>query len=131
MKVLLDTHIVIFASQGKESDQLSQKRLQLLESPENELFISDISLWEITKLFEHSLIKIPEGLRSYLERLTFHPRYKIIRLSPEILETSTALAPTMHRDPADQIIVGTAKCLGATLMTNDKLIIKSKLTAVV
>lgn len=123
MKVLLDTHIVLFSATG----ELSKSRIALLEDPRNKLFLSAITLWEITKLYEAKQLDFEEGLEGFLQKLYHHPRYTILGLIPEVLIEIPPLSKKMHKDPADQIIVASAICLEAHLMTNDRAIVESKL----
>lgn len=123
MKILLDTHIILFSN----TNQLSEKRLALLENSKNELFISQISLWEIIKLYELKRITPQRSIEHFLMSIYHHPKYNILDLNPQILLKALDIAPKMHKDPSDQIIVASAISNNTVLMTNDKLIKKSKL----
>jgi len=52
-------------------------------------------------------------------------------ISPAVAAELASFPPTFHRDPADRIIVATARVLGATLLTADQGIVGSKLVATV
>ena len=116
MKIVLDTHILIFAAFGK----LERARAALLENRGNELYFSEISAWEIAKLCELGKLKLDDGLGVFLHKLFSHPRYAAVGLRPDVLVELLEVAPTMHRDPADQLIVATALWLEAAIMTNDR-----------
>ena len=123
MKIVLDTHILLWAAAA----QLSEARKELLEDPHHETFVSAISLWEITKLFELKRIQLEEGLKKFLTTIENHPRFTIVPLTATILADIPHLGATMGRDPADQIVVATARKLEARLMTDDQSIRKSGL----
>lgn len=123
MKIVLDTHILL----GAAGDQLSEARKELLEDPHHEIFVSAISLWEITKLYEFKYIQLEESLEAFLTKVENHPRFVMIPLTATILADIPIIGPKMHKDPADQIIVATSRKLDARLMTDDKEIRKSDL----
>ena len=123
MKILLDTHILLRAA----NQTLEPSRLELLESPAAKLFVSCISLWEITKLVEHQRIAIEEGLDYFLERVYLGSKYSIVDLLPEVLLLIPSIAKKIGKDPADQIIVATAIYLSAKLMSDDEKIHESRL----
>lgn len=116
MKIVIDTHILIHTSSG----MLGQTRSALIDDARNPVYISEISLWEISKLTELGRIAPAESLQSYLRKIESHPRYKVIGLSSHILAEIPALSQKMHKDLADQILAATALSLGAKLMTDDR-----------
>jgi len=123
MRILLDTHCLLGAAIGS----LSGARVALLEDSKSELYFSTISLWEIAKLSELGRIACQPSLAGVLRQLTGHPSYLVLGLEPEILVKSTEISLRMHRDPADQIIVASALVYQCHLMTDDRLIQKTKL----
>lgn len=127
MKIVLDTHIVLWAA----SDQLSEARKEFLEDPHHEIFVSAISLWEITKLFELKRIQLEDALEKFLATIENHPRFTIVSLTSAVLAEILNIADKMHKDPADQIIVATARKLEAKLMTDDKEVRKSDLVKII
>jgi PIN domain nuclease of toxin-antitoxin system len=130
MKVLLDTHILLYWF-GKDS-RLSKKQGRTIQqaSPEHPLLIANISLWEIANLYSLGRIALNLPLREWLEAATAPPLVQRMGLSPAIAAWVAGLPSTFHRDPADRIIVATAQILGATLLTHDSRIIDAKLVPV-
>ena len=127
MKIVLDTHIVVFAASGT----LASTRKRLLDEPSNELFVSAVSLWEITKLVELGHLSMPDGFERFMRDLCGHPRYSITQYSADLMVELLSVAPQLHKDPADQIVVATARVLGAAVMTDDTRIRRSKLVEVI
>jgi PIN domain nuclease of toxin-antitoxin system len=123
MRIVLDTHVVIHAA----NDVLDPARKRLLADPTAELFISAVTLWEITKLVELGHLAMPDGFDVFMRELCTHPRYTIAHYDADLMVVLLELAPKLHKDPADQIIVATARQLGASLMTDDKRIRRSRL----
>ena len=66
---------------------------------------------------------MPCDVVTWLGRATLYPRLDIIPLTTEIAAAVAELPPGMHRDPADQIIVATARVLKCPLLTYDRLIL--------
>jgi PIN domain nuclease of toxin-antitoxin system len=69
-------------------------------------------------------------LREWLEQATALPLVRRVEISPAVAAEVAALPATFQRDPADRIIVATARVLGAKLVTSDRAIIASKLVPV-
>ncbi|WP_439684060.1 Toxin of a toxin/antitoxin system [Cupriavidus oxalaticus] len=118
MKVLLDTHLLLWAAGLPE--RLSPKARSLLEAPDAQLFFSAASLWEIA-------IKHSPG------RADFRVDARLLRrglLDNGYSELPVASAhavaidclPAIHRDPFDRLLVAQATVEGITLLTSDALV---------
>ena len=68
-------------------------------------------------------INIYEPIKDFLNSITDINGLSIKDISPEVAAESVSLMDDFHGDPADRIIVATAKCLGATLLTRDQKIL--------
>jgi PIN domain nuclease of toxin-antitoxin system len=120
-KYLLDTHIWIWWN--AKPDALPEKAKQLIANGNyDELLLSAISIWEFSKLLEKGRLKLScDGLQWISQALKI-PRLRIVDLTPEIAWQSTCLPQPFHDDPADQIIVATARNEKAILISADRLI---------
>ena len=127
MKVLLDTHILIYWLGTDLRLSVEQKRVLEQASPETPLWVSDITLWEIATLYNLKRLSFHLPLRDWLEAATAPPLVQRVGISPAIAAAVAALPSSFHRDPADRIIIASAQLLGATLLTHDKQIIQSAL----
>lgn len=127
MKVLLDTHILIYWLGTDLRLSVEQKRVLEQASPESPLWVSDITLWEIATLYNLKRLSFHLPLRDWLEAATAPPLVQRVGISPAIATAVAALPSSFHRDPADRIIIASAQLLGATLLTHDKQIIQSAL----
>lgn len=127
MKALLDTHILLWWF--GEDPRLSPEQRHILETAdaENPLWVADITLWEIATLFSLGRIKLHLPLREWLEQATAPPLVRRISITPAIAAEVAALPDSFHRDPADRILVATARVFGATLVTRDRRIVESEL----
>ena len=123
MKLLLDTHVLLWWLQG--SPRLSRRQDQALRqiSPEQPVWVSDISLWEIATLVGLGRIELELPLQEWLERATAPPLVQLSPITPAIAAELAQLPESFHRDPADRILVASARVLGATLLTQDRRIL--------
>lgn len=115
MKLLLDTHLLLWAAGGLP--ELPSPAKKMIEDPTNELFFSAASLWEIS--IKHSLGRSdfqvdPQVLR----RALFDNGYQEIVIS-SLHAAATATLPPIHKDPFDRMLVAQAIAEGITLLTCD------------
>ena len=116
--IVLDTHIWVWWVHGDSS--LSASTRALLDSSEQAgLAVSAISCWEVAKLVERGRLTLPCPVFDWLQQALAYPGVRLIDLSPRICAESTQLPGDFHRDPADQIIIATARVLDAPLVTVD------------
>ena len=127
MKLLLDTHILLWWFEADSKLSAAQKRALKKAGPSAPLYVSDMSLWEIATLCELGRVRLKLPLRDWLERATAAPLVERCGISPAIASEVVALPSTFPRDPADRILVATARVLGATLMTRDERILDAAL----
>ncbi len=106
-------------------DRLSDAARTLIADPDSrdELLLSAISPWEFCKLIEKGRLGIIGDLETWIGRALEMPGLRLVPLSPGIALKSTTLPGEFHNDPADQIIVATARGENATIVTSDRLIL--------
>ena len=123
MSFLLDTHVLLhwFSAGARLSPR--QRRILRTADPEQPLWVSDISLWEIATLHELGRIRLHRPLRDWLEAAVAPPLVRRVGISPVVAAGVAALPQSFHRDPADRIIVASARVVNATLLTQDRQII--------
>lgn len=131
MTLLLDTHVIVWWV--FEDQRLGARRKALLDGvgPESPARVSDISVWEIANLVSLGRLELDLPLGEWLRHATAPPLVERIGITPQIAAEVARLPDSFHRDPADRIIVATARILGATLLTDDKQIRSAKLVATV
>lgn len=88
------------------------------------LGVSAISCWEVAKLVELGRLYLPAPVDAWLAQSLAYPGVRLLELSPQIAVESTQLPPPFHRDPADQIIVATARIYRCPLATIDEKIMR-------
>ncbi|MCY4397563.1 MAG: type II toxin-antitoxin system VapC family toxin [Rhodospirillaceae bacterium] len=127
MNALLDTHILLWWH-GDRS-RLSPEQRNTIEAADADapLLVSDISLWEVATLHSLGRIRLKLPLRDWLEKAVAPPLVRRYGISPPVAAELALLPDSFHRDPADRILVATARVLGATLLTRDRRIVEAGL----
>jgi PIN domain nuclease of toxin-antitoxin system len=117
LKLLLDTHTWVWSSSA--SEPLTAKVARQLAKPENEIWLSPVSIWQLRLLHDEGRVRlIPDAASSISDNLT-RLRIREAPLTSEVaLAVSSLNLP--HNDPADGFIVATAKVFGLTLVTADE-----------
>ena len=131
MTALLDTHVLIWWLQGDGRLSAEQRTIISGASVESPLRVSDISLWEVATLHDSGRIELLIPVREWLEKAVAPPLVRRQGISPAIAAETAALPSWFQRDPADRVIVATARILGATLLTQDRRIAESGLVRTV
>ena len=115
MKLLLDTHVLIWAVSAP--DRLSAKARAAILSEENELFASYVSLWELAFKAQAQPDSIPDlaGIEADVEQLGVR---KWVEIQPAHIFGIVGL-PQIARDPLDRLRVVQALSGGFALVTRD------------
>ena len=126
MKYMLDTHTWIWWHMNPQ--KLSQKVKRIVGNTDryDEILLSAISPWEFSKLLEKKKIGISCDPEDWINSALDMPKFRLIPLSPVLAYRSTVLPQPFHSDPADQIIVATAREENATILTKDERILTYK-----
>ena len=122
--LLLDTHVWVWYVED-EAGQISRRVPPLVERAvqRGHIVVSAISVWEIALLEAARRIELSVDVRAWVCRALAFPGVRLKGLSPSIAIESTRLPGQLHRDPADRILIATARLLGAALVTCDKRIL--------
>jgi PIN domain nuclease of toxin-antitoxin system len=120
--ILLDTHIWIWWVH-KEARLTEQHIGWLQENEPHGLGVSVISCWEVAKLVERNRLTLPCPVAEWFDVALTYPGVQLVSLTPGIALESTQLPDGSLRDPADQIIVATARVYGCPLLTVDARIL--------
>ncbi len=117
--IVLDTHIWVWWVHG--SGRLAESQQEAIRSNESDVLgISAISCWEIAKLVERNRLELPCSLSEWFVQALSYPGVFLLELTPEIAVESTRLPGQFHSDPADQLIVATARVHDCELVTSDR-----------
>jgi PIN domain nuclease of toxin-antitoxin system len=119
MRYLLDTHVLLWAANTDKHRLISSNVGNIMRNISNELFLSKISLWEISIKF--SLGKLPnlQNGTDELFRYAADTGIRCVNIEQRHLKTLESL-PFIHRDPFDRLLVATALAENMTLLTSDE-----------
>ncbi len=120
--IILDTHIWVWWIH-REPRLTDRMREQIQAHEEYGLGVSIFSCWEVAKLVEIKKLSLHCPLEEWLDTALAYPGIQLLDLNKEILVESTRLPGEFHRDPADQIIVATARIHDCPLLTADSKIL--------
>jgi PIN domain nuclease of toxin-antitoxin system len=116
--IVLDSHVWVWWVHGDE--RLTAPQREAISANEADVIgVSAISCWEVAKLVERGRLLLPCPLEQWFEQALSYPGVQLLPLAPEIAIESTRLPGEFHRDPADQMIVATARVYGCPLVTSD------------
>lgn len=117
--ILLDTHAWLWLMSG--SRRLGQKAQRLIQqaAEKNRLSVSAISIREIAVLVSKGKISLDRDVSEWVADALSVPGVQIAQLTPDIAIASTRLPGHINQDPADQILVATARHFQLALMTAD------------
>ena len=117
LRLLLDTHVWVWSQ--VEPERLSRKVAAAIELPENELWLSPISVWEVALLFDKGRLVL-NGLSAdtWVDETLKKMPVREAPVTHQIALTSRAV-DLPHQDPADRFLAATAKVMDLTLVTAD------------
>jgi PIN domain nuclease of toxin-antitoxin system len=120
MALLLDTCTLIWWT--LDQNKLSSKTNKLLsEQGEELILVSSISIWEIGIKIKNKKLDLGISVQEYNRKLNLMNAFEFIPVDNSLWIKSLEL-DWQHKDPADRIIVATAKHYDASLITNDEVI---------
>jgi PIN domain nuclease of toxin-antitoxin system len=121
--ILLDTQVLVWFSQ--EDRRLKEKARLLIEkeTAADEAMISPITFWEVAMLVDKGQLPLGHRPLDWMEAVLDGVGFRIAPLAPIIAVDAGSLPGDIHGDPADRIIVATARHLGCPLLTTDHEII--------
>jgi PIN domain nuclease of toxin-antitoxin system len=125
VSILLDTCAVIWLANG---DAMSAASLAAIRtaSRTGEVFVSPVSAWEIGLLAANPVRPVtfdPDPITWFANLLTL-PGIDLAPLTPEAAIESSFLPGRLHGDPADRLLVATARRMNAALVTRDAKLVK-------
>ena len=119
--ILLDTHVWWWAI--SEPEKLSSVAVETINKSSDQRFIAAISLWEFAMMVKKKRIILNMSPKDWFTHAIDNVGTKVIPLSGEIALESCNLSGNFHKDPADRIIVATARIHNVLLVTKDQKIL--------
>jgi PIN domain nuclease of toxin-antitoxin system len=122
--LLLDTNAAIWVVEDLPIAAGAKEVIEEAYRASRTIFVSAISAWEIGLLISRNRLGLSTTPERWFQRLLAVDGVQMAELSPAILIASSFLPGEPPRDPADRIILATARDLGAALVTRDRLLLK-------
>jgi len=123
-RLLLDTCAAIWITENEGLSDLAIEAMDAAYARAEPVFVSPITAWERALLSERGKLVSPIAPLTWFERLVRDAKLTIAALTPSILVDCWFLPGDIHRDPADRIIIATARALDLTIITRDRPILE-------
>jgi PIN domain nuclease of toxin-antitoxin system len=123
--LLLDTHAWIWLNTG-DTRRLGKKVVQRMTraARRGALRVSLISVWELGLLHARGQIRFSTTLDEWVQNALSLPGLTVADFTPEVALDASRLPGELHPDPADRILVSTARHVDATLVTRDERLLR-------
>ena len=121
MKLLLDTCTFLWIV--ADAPALSRRARELFQSPNNEVYLSVASAWEIAVKHGIGRLPLPMGPERFVPEMRERNGIATLPIDEESA-LHVARLPAVHRDPFDRMIVAQAIVHGLTILTPDPLVIQ-------
>lgn len=130
MKVLLDTHVWVWWLLPKSPLPDRERKALDRVATDKGICLAAICQWESQMLHSKGRIELPLPFSSWLRRATAPDILTVLPLDAEAVIAVNDLPDTFHGDPADRMIVATARAYDLLLATHDEAIKKSRLVKI-
>jgi PIN domain nuclease of toxin-antitoxin system len=122
--LLLDTHTAIWLTENQPIASTAVEAIDAVYQSGGMLLVSQITAWEVGLLVSRNRLSLVAKPERWFQRLLAIPGVRLADLSPDILIASSFLPGEPPRDPADRILLATAREFGARLVTRDRLLLR-------
>ena len=120
--LLLDTCTIMFIAENQAIRPLARQQVTAASNGDGVL-VSPVSAWEIGLLAaKRGFVFYPDP-KAWFQGFVVSPGVRVVPLTPEIAVDSSFLPPPLHTDPADRLLIATARALQVPLMTRDRRIL--------
>jgi len=121
MRLLLDTHVFLWFISA--DPRLEEKWTTAIETLDNEVFLSVVSIWEALAKHGKGKLSLPGPAAAYLSAQRTRHRIASLPLAEaEVLHVSSL--PMIHKDPFDRMLVCQAQINGLTIATGDSALLE-------
>jgi PIN domain nuclease of toxin-antitoxin system len=117
--MLLDTHALIWLAEGLADLPPASRRLLDAAARSEGLAVSPITFWEVAMLESRRRVSLSQPVQQWREAVLAPPQIREVELDGAIAIESVGLPGDFHDDPADRILIATARIRGFTLATRD------------
>lgn len=120
--ILLDTHTWVWWVSNPEGLSARARRAIDESMTSTRLYVSSISVWEVALLVARGRLLLTLEVDDWIARSEALPQLGFVPVDNHIARKAVGLAPPLHNDPADRIIIATALVLGASIVSKDRKI---------
>ena len=121
--LLLDTHAAVWVFENMPLARAATEAINAASRDGTPVLVSPITAWELGQLVSRRRIDLTATPHRWFRGLLATPGIQLADLSPDVLIAASFLPGMPSRDPADRILLATARELAATLVTRDRAII--------
>jgi len=122
LKLLLDTHVRIWCHESPE--RLGAEAAAAIEDDDSELFVSPVSSLEVARLVWGKRLSVTGPARTWVEETLSALLERTLPLSHDVAVEAYELPDNFHRDPADCLLVASARLHDLTPITADRRILR-------
>ena len=119
-RYLLDTCAAVWIAEGSALSDPAMEAVREAEAGKGALSVSPITAWEIGMLAAKGRVAIRSSPNDWFRRLCDFPGVELVGLDADVLIDSSFLPGEPDGDPADRIIIATARAAGMTVLTRDR-----------
>lgn len=121
--MILDTHTLIWLIEG--DPRIGRQTRQSIDRARagDGAHIAAITLWETAMLVSKNKLALSRAVQPWFDAVLSAPGFRLAPITPIIGVDAGSLSGNVHGDPADRLIIATARALGCPLMTADHKIL--------
>jgi PIN domain nuclease of toxin-antitoxin system len=121
--ILLDTQSLVWFAQGDPRLGARAQKTTIDQADAGEVVLSPISFWEVSMLLVKGRINLGRDTSAWVEAVLGQPGFRLEPLEPTVAVDAGRLPGQIHGDPADRLIVATARHLACPVLTADRKIL--------
>lgn len=122
-QLVIDTHILIWMANGDAQLTVAARKAINNAAFSGRVLVPAICIWEIAMLVGAGRVRVGKSVHNWVEDALSAPGFVLAPLTPSVAIESCNLPGEFHGDPADRMIVATARIEGALLLSKDKRIL--------
>lgn len=121
--IVIDTHVLIWMIEG--DPQLGSRARALIETElgVGEVCIAPITLWETAMLVDKNRLSLARPIDGWFDEVLAVPGFRLAELTVAIGIDAGTLRGNIHGDPADRLIIATARVLKCPVLTGDEKVL--------
>jgi PIN domain nuclease of toxin-antitoxin system len=129
LRVLLDTHVWVWWLTPESPLSDAERTALDACAGRGELFLSPISLWEAQMLHAKGRLGLPLAFADWITRAADERMLSLVPLDADVIIALDGLPKSFHGDPADRLIVATARAHRLPIATHDLAIRRSRVAS--